>query len=128
MEVARSKKGTAISQRKYVLDLLKKKGLLGCKPATTPMDTNQKLEKSEKDIPIDKARYQKLVGKLIYLAHTRPDIAFAVRVVSQFMHCPTEEHLKAVHRIIHYLKASPSKGILFCTSQSMQIEVFTDAD
>ena len=128
MEVARSKKEIVISQRKYVLDLLKETGLLGCKPATTPIDPNHKLRKDEKDVPIDKTRYQKLVGKLIYLAHTRPDIAFAVGLVSQFMHCPSEDHLQAVYRIIHYLKGSSGKGILLSKSRNRQIEVFTDAD
>ncbi|CAM8951770.1 unnamed protein product [Rhodiola kirilowii] len=128
MEVARSKRGIVISQRKYVLDLLKDTGLLGCKPVSTPIDPNQKLRGSDAEVHIDKLRYQRLVGKLIYLAHTRPDIAFAVSLVSQFMHCPTEDHLKAVYRILHYLKGSPGKGILFGKSQNRKIEVYTDAD
>lgn len=128
MEVARSSKGIVISQRKYVLDLLKETGLLGCKPVATPIDPNQKLEKEDGAKAVDKNRYQKLVGKLIYLAHTRPDIAFAVSLVSQFMHCPSEKHSKAVHRILHYLKGSPGKGIMFSKNGSRRVEIFTDAD
>lgn len=52
---------------------------------------------------IDFGRYQGIVGKLIYLPHTRPDIAFSVSVVSQFIHSPYEEHLKEIHRILRYL-------------------------
>ena len=58
----------------------------GCKPAEPPIEANHKLGDGEKKVPVDTTRYQKLVGKLIYLSHTRPDIAFAVSVVSQFMH------------------------------------------
>ncbi|XP_074335810.1 retrovirus-related Pol polyprotein from transposon RE1 isoform X1 [Apium graveolens] len=74
MEVARSREGLSISQRKYVLDLLKETGMTGCKPIDTPMDPNTKLQAT--GISVDKGRYQRLVGKLLYLAHTRPDIGF----------------------------------------------------
>ena len=81
-----------------------------------------------KDPPVDKGSYQRLVGKLIYLAHTRPDIAYAVSVVSQFMHCPKTSHLQAAHRILHYLKGTPGKGILFRRGRKLTIEAYTDAD
>ena len=90
MEVARSKKGIVVSQRKYILDLLKETGMNGCRPLDTPMDPNVKLGKNGEGVLVDTARYQRLVGKLIYLSHTRLDIAFAVSMVSQFMHAPYE--------------------------------------
>jgi len=77
---------------------------------------------------VDKGLYQRLVGKLIYLSHTRPDIAFDVSVVSQFMHDPREMHLQAVNRILQYLKGSPGKGILFKRGGNMVLEAYTDAD
>nr|CAD1831090.1 unnamed protein product [Ananas comosus var. bracteatus] len=80
MEIARSKKGIAVSQRKYVLDLLSETGMLGCKPIETPMDSTVKLDNNDGSAPVDKERYQRLVGKLLYLAHTRPDIGFSVSV------------------------------------------------
>lgn len=98
--MARLQKGTIISQRKYTIDLLKETGMLGCKPASTPIDSKMKLGREEKGIPVDKGRYQHLVGRLvylswrlIYLSHTQPDIGFAVSVVSQFMNHPMEEHM-----------------------------------
>ncbi|KAJ9556963.1 hypothetical protein OSB04_011577 [Centaurea solstitialis] len=78
MEVARSRKGIFLSQRKYVLDLLKETGMLGCKPADTPMDPYNKIGSKQDNTPVDKGRYQRLVGKLIYLSHTSPDIGFSV--------------------------------------------------
>ena len=71
----------------------------GCKPSKTPMEPNLRLGYSDKKVSVDTTRYQRLVGKLIYLSHTRPDIAFAVSVVSQFMYSPYEEHLEVIYRI-----------------------------
>lgn len=62
-------------------------------------------------LPNDKPRYQRLVGRLIYLSHTRLDIAYAVSVVSHFMHAPGVEHMNAVYHILKYLKGSPGKGL-----------------
>ena len=73
-------------------------------------------------------RYQRLVGRLIYLSHTRPDIAFAVSLVSQFMHAPGPEHFETVYRILRYLKGSPGKGLLFRKNGHLQVEIYTDAD
>jgi Reverse transcriptase (RNA-dependent DNA polymerase) len=78
IEVARSNQGISLSQRKYVLDLLAEVGLLDCKPIDTPVAPNNKLKESSDQIPTNKERYQRLVGKLIYLSHTRPDIVYAV--------------------------------------------------
>ncbi|CAM8951545.1 unnamed protein product [Rhodiola kirilowii] len=128
MEIARSKRGIVVTQRKYILDLLKETGMSGCKPADTPTEPNVKLGDVKDGVPVDKGRYQRLVGKLIYLSHTRPDIAFAVSLVSQFMHCPCEEHLEAVYRIIRYLKSTPGKGLFFGKNKNRGIEVYTDAD
>jgi hypothetical protein len=77
---------------------------------------------------VDKERYQRLVGKLIYLSHTRPDIAYSVGVISQFMHSPKEEHMNAIWRVMRYLKGTPGKGISFGKHGHMEIEGFTDAD
>ncbi|RVW74059.1 Retrovirus-related Pol polyprotein from transposon TNT 1-94 [Vitis vinifera] len=128
MEIARSKKAIAVSQRKYVLDLLNETGMLGCKPVETPMDTTVKLEESDGSAPVDKGRYQRLVGKRIYLSHTRPDIGFSVSVVSQFMNNPTEKHMIVVIRILRYLKMTPGKGLFFQRTTKKEIEIFSDAD
>ncbi|XP_050909535.1 uncharacterized mitochondrial protein AtMg00810-like [Lathyrus oleraceus] len=91
------------------------------------MDPNAKLW-GEGNVSVDTGRYQRLVGKLIYLSHTRRDIAFSVSVVSQFMHSPFEEHLEAVYRILRYLKGNPGKGLLFKKTSEKHVSIFTDAD
>ncbi|CAL5381095.1 unnamed protein product [Camellia sinensis] len=126
MEVARSKKGISVSQRKYTLDLLTETGMLGCKPSDTPVEAGKRTADVGK--PVDREKYQKLVGKLIYLSHTRPDIAFAVSVVSQHMQSPKEAHQEAVFKILRYLKGSPGKGLLFKPSEQKEVAIFTDAD
>ena len=68
------------------------------------------------------------MGRLIYLSHTRPDIAYAVSVVSQFMHSPKERHQEAVYRILKYLKSTPGKGILYKKGTSLNLEAYTDAE
>jgi hypothetical protein len=128
IEVAHSRKGIFISQQKYITDLLQETGKTACKPACTPIDPNVKLGNAEEDIAVNKEKYQRLVGKLIYLSHTRPDVAFAVSLVSQFMHQPKEIHLQAALRIVQYLKGTPGRGILFERNGSVGLEAYTDAD
>jgi len=128
IEVTHSKKGIFISQQKYITNLLKETGKTACKPASTPIDPNLKLGSAEEDTAVDKEMYQRLVGRLIYLSHTRPDVAFAVSLVSQFMHQPKEVHLQAALRIVQYLNGTPGKGILFKRNGNVSMEAYTDAD
>lgn len=128
IEVLRSKRGIFISQRKYILDILTEVGMLECKPASTPMIPNHKLRKVEGAEMADRGRYQRLVGRLIYLSHTRPDIAYAVGIVSQFMHSPQKDHWKAAIRIVQYLKGTVEHGLLFRNHGHLDICGFTDAD
>jgi Reverse transcriptase (RNA-dependent DNA polymerase) len=88
IEIAHSKKWLFISQRKYVLDLLQETGKLGCKPAKTPIETNIKLNIENGEPLKDINHFQRLIGKLIYLTVTRPDLSFVVSQISQFMHAP----------------------------------------
>ena len=128
MEFARSKEGIFVNQRKYVLDLLDETSMLGCKPAETPIELNVKLQPTKAKNVKDRDLYQRLVGRLIYLSHTRPDIAFSVSMVSQFMHVLGPEHFEAVYRILRYLKGTPGKALLFKSRGHLQIESYTDAN
>ncbi|RVW93252.1 Retrovirus-related Pol polyprotein from transposon TNT 1-94 [Vitis vinifera] len=129
IEVSRSSEGIFLSQRKYALDLLQETGMSGCQPVNTPIEEGLKLCVEPNQVSTDKGRYQRLVGRLMYLAHTRPDLAYALSVVSQYMHNRGEQHMNAVMRILRYLKNAPRKGILFAKNIDHQsIEVYTDAD
>ncbi|KAH9675580.1 retrovirus-related pol polyprotein from transposon RE1 [Citrus sinensis] len=129
IEVSRSKGGIFLSQRKYALDLLHKTGMTACQPIDTPIEEGLKFCITSDQVPVDKGRYQRLIGRLMYLSHTRPDLAYVLSVVSQFMHNPGEQHMKAVMRILRYLKTNPGKGILFSKNEDYSnIEVYTDAD
>ncbi|KAB2594606.1 hypothetical protein D8674_036786 [Pyrus ussuriensis x Pyrus communis] len=98
------------------------------KPVDTPIMEKHYLGVYPDQEPVDKGRYQKLVRRLVYLAHTHPDIAYAVSVVSQFMHSPSVDHMPAVMRILAYLKSAPGKGILYKNSSHLRMKGFTDAD
>uniref|UniRef100_A0A3Q7IUK6 Reverse transcriptase Ty1/copia-type domain-containing protein n=1 Tax=Solanum lycopersicum TaxID=4081 RepID=A0A3Q7IUK6_SOLLC len=104
LEFARYEDGLLMHQRKYTLELIADIGLAGAKPVTTPMELNQKLTSVE------------LIGWLLYLTTTRPDISFVVQCLSQFMHCPKSSHMDAALRLVRYLKSAPGLGILMSST------------
>jgi hypothetical protein len=128
IEVSRCKSGIFLSQRKYVLDLLKETDMTACKPISTPLAEGMKLGIDRTQGSIDKGRYQRLIGRLMYLGHTRLDLAHALSIISQYMHNPGEQHMSAVMRILSYLKGSPGKGVLFQKNGHFKIECYTDVD
>ncbi|XP_022033096.1 uncharacterized mitochondrial protein AtMg00810-like [Helianthus annuus] len=131
LEVVRNAAGLCLTQRKYCLDLLAEFGMTGCKPVSCPIEPNHVLTHlCEKDNQLltNITVYQKLVGKLIYLSHTRPDIAYSVHYLSQFMHSPTQAHFKIALRLLRYLKGAPGKGIQFQRGDSLGLRAFSDSD
>ena len=128
IEVAYSQQGIALSQHKYILDLLKETGKVLSKPVATPVDCYVKLDSGEKSAPVNREAFQRLVGKLIYLNHTRPNIAYAVNSLSQFMNDPREIHLQAAYRVLAYLKGMIGQGILMSKEGSVTLEMYSDAD
>ncbi|XP_020262928.1 uncharacterized protein LOC109838913 [Asparagus officinalis] len=123
IEVAYKKHDMLLSQKKYVLDLLEEAGLLECKPASTPMEANVDLWRDDTSLLDDAARYRRLIGKLIYLTVTRPDITFTVGV----MHKPREVHWTAALKILAYVKSCPGKGLRHKKHVHTHISAFSDA-
>lgn len=128
IEVSRSDSGIFINQRKYVLDLLSEAGLSGSKPSLLPMDPNHKLALSTSALLPDPTFYRKIVGQLIYLTITRPDLSYPVHILSQFMAHPIEDHLNAVFKTLRYLKGAPAKGLFYPSEGGLHLEAYCDAD
>lgn len=122
MKVAGTKEEIYVSQRKYTLDLLQETKMLGCKTANTPKESISKCS-SKENPQANKGRYQSLVGKLIYLTHTRTDIRFVVSMTS-----PVEGHMILVSRILQYLRGTLGRGLHFKKNSNWDIEVYTDSD
>ncbi|KAF5470109.1 hypothetical protein F2P56_010649 [Juglans regia] len=128
LEIARSATGIHLCERKYYLEILEDARLLGCKPASTPIETNHKLSHSATDSLNDPSSYRRLVGRLMYLTITRPDITYVVGILNQFMDRPSEVHMQATHRILRYVKGSIGQGILFSSQCDLQLKAFSDSN
>ncbi|CAL8175263.1 unnamed protein product [Prunus armeniaca] len=89
-----------INQKKYALTLLSKFGLKQCKPVSTPLMTSEKLCKDDESEPANENEYRQIVGSLLYLTATRPDIMFAASLLARFMHCPTKKHYGTAKRVL----------------------------
>ncbi|KAL6331602.1 hypothetical protein AAG906_011542 [Vitis piasezkii] len=104
--------GLFLCQRKYTLDIVSEAGLLGAKPCGFPIEQNHRLGLANGELLSNPESYRRLVGRLIYLAVTRPDLAYSVHILSQFMQEPRIEHWEAALRVVRYLKGTPGQGIL----------------
>ncbi|CAN1146609.1 Retrovirus-related Pol polyprotein from transposon TNT 1-94 [Linum perenne] len=128
LEIARTKSGIFMTQRKYCLELIEEAGFLDAKPTVIPADYKLKLA-LDGGIPLqDATEYQQIIGRLHYLTITRPDICYAVQQLSQFQANPTDLHLQAAHKVVRYLKGSPGQGLLFSSSSSLQLSGYSDSD
>ncbi|XP_059284894.1 uncharacterized mitochondrial protein AtMg00810-like [Lycium ferocissimum] len=149
IEFSRSKDGIPMAQRKYALELIAESGLAGSRPKETPMEQNLKLtsvefdktlnvensedDKNLNDSPVDevmedRGRYQRLIGKLLYLTITRPDISYAVQSLSQFMQSPKNSHYEAALNVVKYIKKQPGLGLLMSSGSAEQVASFCDSD
>ncbi|GJZ53287.1 putative ribonuclease H-like domain-containing protein [Tanacetum coccineum] len=128
LQVKQKTDGIFISQDKYVADMLKKFDLASVKTAITPMETKMALTKDEEADEVDVHLYRSMIGSLMYLTASRPDIMFAVCACSRFQVTPKTSHLNAVKRIFKYLKGKPNLGLWYPRESSFDLEAFSDSD
>ena len=128
VEVLQGPNGIHISQRKYALEVLKKFGIEDCNLVHNPIIPSFKILKDERGVQVDETYFKQVVGSLIYLTATRPDLMFTVSLVSRYMGKPTELHLQAVKRALRYLKGTISYGIFYKKGGSESLVGYPDSD
>ena len=128
LQIKQHKEGTFLHQAKYTKDILKKFDMSDCKPMTTPMGTTTALDADEDGEPVDQKEYRSMIGSLLYLTATRPDIQFSVCLCARFQASPRTSHRQAVKRIFRYLKFTPELGLWYSASSSLLLHGFSDAD
>lgn len=128
IEVSRSPQGTMLNQRKYILDLLEDTGLDKCKASRFPLQKGLRLSTDTGELLTDPERYRRIIGRLLYLNLTRPDISYSVQQLSQFMQAVRKPHLQAALHVISYLKGTSDWGLFYSATSELHITEFCDAD
>ena len=128
VEVAKNSEGIYLCQRKYTLDIISETGNLGSKTARFPMEQNHELTRSISLFLDNVEQYQRLVGRLIYLGFTRPDLAYSIHILSQFLHALRRDHWDAAIRVVRYLKGCPGQGVLLRSNCDLLLSGWCDSD
>ncbi|GJU39332.1 putative ribonuclease H-like domain-containing protein [Tanacetum coccineum] len=128
LQVKQKDDGIFISQDKYVADILKKFDFATVKIASTPIETNKALLKDEEDEDVYVHLYISMIGSLMYLTASRPDLMFAICACVRFQVTPKVSHLHAVKRIFRYLKGQPKLGLWYPRDSPFDLEAFSDSD
>ncbi|GJR50825.1 putative ribonuclease H-like domain-containing protein [Tanacetum coccineum] len=128
LQVKQKPNGIFISQDKYVAEILKKFDFASVKTASTPIETQKPLVKDEEASDVDVHLYRSMIGSLMYVTASRPDIMFAVCACSRFQVTPKTSHLSAVKRIFRYLKGKPKLGLWYPRDSSFDLESYSDSD
>ncbi|XP_031253444.1 uncharacterized protein LOC116111390 [Pistacia vera] len=127
-EVKRNNSSLLLTQTKYAHDLLEKAKMEYSKPCVTPMALGTKLGKEIRDLFDQPTLYQSIVGGLQYLTLSKPDIAFTVNKLSQFLQNPTVLHWTACKRVLWYIKGTLKYGLVFKPHKFLHLEAYVDAD
>jgi len=128
LQVRQAPSGIFINQEKYIKNLLKKYSMENAATAKTPMSTAHKLDLDLDGKSIDQRHYRGIIGSLLYLTASRPDIMFSTCLCARFQANPKESHLIAVKRILKYLKGTPTLGLFYPARGNFQLQAFTDSD
>jgi hypothetical protein len=127
-QIKQLKEGTFIHQEKYTNNILKKFKMDDCKPIKTPMPTNGHLDLDEGGKSVDQKLHRSMIGSLLYLTASRPDIMFSVCMCSRFQANPKKSHLSALKRILGYLKYTPSIGLWYPHGACFELLGYSDSD
>jgi hypothetical protein len=128
IQVKQMKQGTFVHQAKYTNDLMKKFNMVELKPVSTLMSSTASLGPDEDGEAVDQREYRSMIGSLLYLTATRPDIQFAVGFCVRFQSSPRSSHRTTVQRVFRYLKHTPGFGIWYSASSSLDLVGFSDTD
>ncbi|GJZ12584.1 retrovirus-related pol polyprotein from transposon TNT 1-94 [Tanacetum coccineum] len=128
LQISQSPRGIFINQSKYALESLKKYGFESCDPVDTPMVEKSKLDEDKEGKVVDPSHYRGMIGTLLYLTTSRPDLQFAICMCARYQARPTKKHLNAVKRIFRYLKGTVHRGLWYPKDSSFALTTFADAD
>ncbi|GJU21527.1 retrovirus-related pol polyprotein from transposon TNT 1-94 [Tanacetum coccineum] len=128
LQVSQSPRGIFINQSKFALEILKKFGMDSCDPVDTPMVDRLNLDEDPLGISVDQTRFRSMVGSLMYLTASRPDLVFAVCMCARYQASPTKKHLEALKRVFRYLRGTVNWGLWYPKDTAMALTAYVDAD
>lgn len=128
LQISQQVNGIFISQSKYIKEMLKRFQMEECKPVSTSMITSWKLSKDDTSLEVDQKLQRSMIGSLLYVTTSRPDVLLAVGLVGRFQAPPRENHLQAVKRIFRYLKGKTNFGLWYPKGRELTLVAYTDAN
>lgn len=128
IEVLQTNQGIHMSQTKYAMEVLRRFEMEDCNAVRNPMVPGSKVDMDENGERIDETFYKQIIGSLMYITTTRPDLQFTVSLLSRYMSRPTKLHLQAVKRVLRYLKGTMDYGIWYKRGGAGELLVYTDSD
>ncbi|GJW16920.1 retrovirus-related pol polyprotein from transposon TNT 1-94 [Tanacetum coccineum] len=128
LQISQSPRGIFLNQSKYALESLKKYGMESSDPVDTPMVEKSKLDEDPQGKAVYPTHYRRMVGTLMYLTASRPDLTFAVCMCARYQEKPTKKHLHAVKRIFKYLRGTVNRGLWYPKDSSIALTAYADAD
>ncbi|GKF56523.1 hypothetical protein Tco_0166863, partial [Tanacetum coccineum] len=128
LQISQSPRGIFINQSKYALESLKKYSYESCDPVDTPMVEKSKLDEDKEGKAVDPSHYHGMIGTLLYLTASRPDLLFSIFMCARYQARPTEKTLHTVKRIFRYLRGTVNWGLWYPKDSSFALTAFVDAD
>nr|GFC14053.1 copia protein [Tanacetum cinerariifolium] len=128
LQISQNPRGIFINQSKYALESLKKYGFESCDPVDTPMVEKSKLDEDKEGKAVDPSHYRGMIGTLLYLTASRPNLQFSICMCARYQARPSEKHVHAVKRIFRYLRGTVNRELWYPKDSSVALTAFADAD